>query len=390
MIESDGTGVSGYVAPGFEGVREAFVENFQRRGEVGAAFAVTQDGRSVVDLWGGLSDRRAGQPWEEGTMAVIFSGTKALVGICLLMLVDRGQLDLGAPVCRYWPEFAAHGKEHVRVIELASHRARLPGVLNPVTENDFTDGVRLAAMLANQPQDADPRSGDVYHAFTYGWLCGELVRRVDGRSVGRFFAEEVALALGLELWIGLPESLENRVARLEHACNYGQSPMWDPVNVAGDDLLARVWHNPPALAPGHMPWNRADWHRAEIPGVGAIGTARSLARLLGCLALGGNCEGVHLMSPDTLAVGRTEVTRRVDPLLDEPGAFGVGFERQTERQTFGAHADAFGHTGAGGSVHCAWPSHRVGMSYLMNLMRDDAEVDPRPQALLKAVHAAVS
>lgn len=390
MTEAERISIDGYVAPGFERVQDAFAENFRRHGEVGAAFAVTRDGRPVVDLWGGLADGRAGRPWEEGTMAVIFSGTKALVGVCLLMLVERGQLDLDAPVSRYWPEFAAHGKEHVRVIDLASHRARLPGMLNPVTEDDFTDGPRLAAMLADQPQDADPRSGDVYHAFTYGWLCGELVLRVDGRSVGRFFAEEVAQKLGLELWIGLPEHVENRVARLEQASSYGQSPAWDPVNVARDDLLATVWHNPPALAPGHMPWNRADWHRAEIPAVGAIGTARSLARLYGCLALGGECEGVRLLSPETLVVGRTEVTRRLDPLIDEPGAFGVGFELQTDRHTFGEPADAFGHTGAGGSVHCAWPSHRVGMSYVMNLMRDDAEVDPRPQALLEAVHAAVS
>lgn len=390
MTEVERVVLEGYVAPGFERVREAFAENFRGRGEVGAAFAVARDGLPVVDLWGGLADTRSGHPWEEGTMAVIFSGTKALVGICLLILVDRGQLDLDTPVCRYWPEFAAHGKEHVRVIELISHRARLPGVLGPVTEDDFTDGPRLAAMLANQPQDTDPRSGDVYHAFTYGWLCGELVRRVDGRSVGRFFAEEVAQPLGLELWIGLPEELENRVARLEHARNYGQSPVWDPDAVARDALVVRVWHNPPALAPGHMPWNRADWHCAEIPGVGAIGTARSLARLYGCLALGGTCGGVRLMSSETLVTGRTEVARRVDALIGEPAAYGVGFELQTKRHSLGAPADAFGHTGAGGSVHCAWPSHRIGMSYVMNLMRDDAEVDPRPQALLEAVHAAVS
>jgi CubicO group peptidase (beta-lactamase class C family) len=159
MLEPDGTRVEGYVVPGFEGVREAFAENFRRYGEVGAAFAVTRDGRSVVDLWGGLADVGTGRPWAEGTVAVIFSGTKALVAICLLMLVDRGRLDLDTPVCRYWPEFAAHGKEDVRVIELASHRARLPGVLDPVTDDDFIDGQRLATMLANQPQDADPSGG---------------------------------------------------------------------------------------------------------------------------------------------------------------------------------------------------------------------------------------
>ncbi len=382
--------VSGYVAPGFEAVKDAFIENFERRRELGAAFAVTLDGRPVVDLWGGLADARSERPWEEHTAAVIFSGTKALVGVCLLMLVDRGLVDLDQPVCHYWPEFAAHGKEHVLVSELASHRARLPGLTSEVTEDDLTDAQRLAAMLAGQPQDEDPRSGDVYHAFTFGWLNGELVRRVGGRSVGRFFAEEVAGPLGLELWIGLPEGLDGRVATLQYASDYGQSPLWDPSNVARDALLRRVWHNPPALAPGHMPWNRADWHAAEIPGAGAIGTARSVARLYGCLALGAACDGVQLMSSETLLTGRTELARRVDPLIEAEAAYGVGFELQTGSRALGPPADAFGHTGAGGSVHCAWPSHRIGVSYVMNRMRDDADVDPRPAALLEAVHAAVS
>jgi CubicO group peptidase (beta-lactamase class C family) len=381
---------AGYVAPGFEGVRDAFAEAFARGREIGAAFAVTQDGRSVVDLWGGQADESAGRPWEENTVAVIFSGTKALVGICLLILVDRGQLDLKAPVCRYWPEFAAAGKEHVRVIELVSHRARLPGMLSPVREDEFTDGSWLATQLAGQPQDPDPRAGNAYHPFTYGWLCGELLRRVDGRSVGRFLAEEVAGPLGLDLWIGLPAELESRVASLRYASNYGQSPVWDPDQVARDGLLARVWHNPPVLAPAHLPWNRADWHRAEIPGAGAIATARSIARLYGFLAMGGEYEGKRLLSAETLARGRAQLTRRIDPLLQAPAAFAVGFELQTEPHPFGPPADAFGHTGAGGSVHCAWPSHRLGMSYVMNLMRDDAAVDPRPEALLDAVHAAVT
>ena len=229
-----------------------------------------------------------------------------------------------------------------------------------LTDDDFLDGTRLAALLADQPQDADPRSIDTYHALTYGWLCGELVRRIDGRSVGRFFADEIAAPLELELWIGLPDGLEDRVARLEHASDYGQWPVWDPAVVARDELLARVWHNPPVLAPGHLPWNRSDWHRAEIPGAGGIGTARSLARLYGCLALGGAQEEFRLLTPETLTIGRTEATRRVDALLGVPSAFGVGFELQTEMEPFGEPADAFGHTGAGGSVHCAWPSHGLG------------------------------
>ena len=382
--------VAGTVSPGFEVVQEAFEDNFADRGEVGAAFAATLNGTMVVDLWGGVADSSTGRMWAADTAGVIFSGTKALVGLCLLMLADRGVLDLHGRVSDYWPEFAAHGKEDVRVIDLASHRARLPGLRERVTEDDFTDDVRLAALLAAQPQEADPRGGNVYHAFTFGWLCGEVVRRVDGRSVGEFFAQEVARPLGLDTWIGLPSELEDRVARLEHASNWGAGAMWDPAALARDELLERVWHNPPDLAPAHMPWNRTDWHQAEIPAAGAISTARSLARLYGCLAAGGQDNGIQLLSEDTLRVGRTVVTRRVDPLLDEPGAFGVGFELQTHLNVFGPPADAFGHTGAGGSVHCAWPSSGIGLSYVMNEMRDDMPVDPRGKALVAALHAAIT
>lgn len=381
--------VSGWVAPGFEGVQAAFAENFASRGELGAAFAVSLEGKPIVDLWGGVADVCTGRPWSQDTLQVIFSGTKAFVALCLLMLVDRGALDLEAPVCRYWPEFGAAGKDEVLVGELASHQARLPGIQSKVLERDIVDDRRMAALLAAQPQDRDPRARDVYHALTFGWLCGELIRRVDGRSVGRFFADEVAAPLGLEAWIGLPADLEPRVSVLRYAENWGQLSLVDPDSLAEDDLLARVWNNPALFPPDRMPWNWPELHRAEIAGAGGIATARSMARFYGCLAAGGTIDGVTLLSAQTLELGRKERTRRIEPLLDEPQAFGVGFQLQTERGVFGAPADAFGHAGAGGSVHCAWPSQKLGISYAMNTMRDDESVDPRPQALLAALRESV-
>jgi CubicO group peptidase (beta-lactamase class C family) len=380
--------VEGEVAPGFEAVREAFADNLRARGELGAAFAVTLDGQPVVDLWGGLADGERGRPWQADTLQVIFSGTKGLIALCLLMLADREALDLDAPVARYWPQFAANGKGAIRVSEVASHQAGLPALREPVTTDEILDGGRMAELLAAQPVEPDRRAVYAYHPLTFGWLCGELIRRVDGRAAGRFFAEEVAAPLGLEIWIGLPPRLEGRVSRL------AQSPDWgsrvDEAAVARDDLLDRIRNNPPLFAAGAIPWNAPAWHAAEIPGAGGIATARSLARLYGCLARGGELDGVRLLRRQTLERGRELLSRRWDPLGDAEQAYGLGFELQTAARPLGPAPDAFGHRGAGGSVHCAWPSLRLGASYAMNLMRDDHVVDPRAAALLEAVHRAAT
>lgn len=372
--------------PGFDGVAAAYKRNFLDLGEVGASFAAVHDGRMVVDLWGGLADRSTGRPWSEDTLQVIFSGSKGLVALCLLMLVDRGALDPDAPVSRYWPEFAAENKGSIRVSDIASHQARLPGVTVPLSEDDILNGRRMAALLAAQAQEGDPRAVDAYHAITYGWLCGELIRRVDGRSIGEFFADEVAKPLGLEVWFGLPERHELRVSVL----HYGEA--WRPFDddqIANDELFARVWANPPVFPRTHLPWNTRAYHAAEIPAAGAIGTARSLARLYGCLARGGELDGTRLVSAQTLARGCQCLTRRREPLVDEPEAFGFGFELQTENMMLGPPAKAFGHGGAGGSAHGAWPRQGVGFSYCMNEMREYQTVDPRPKALLSALHEAV-
>src|ERR1700733_5984506 len=358
--------VQGRCAPGFEPVREVFTANFANYPELGAAFAVSRGGELVVDLWGGFVDEARTTRWAEDTLQVIFSGTKGLVAVCLLMLVDRGEVELDAPVARYWPEFAERGKERVRGVELAAHQARLPGIYASLTEDDILEGRRMAELLAAQPMETDPRAAGAYHALTYGWLCGELIRRVDGRSVGKFFAEEVASPLGLDLWIGLPPEFEARVAELAYGPNWGRRHDWDVDTSADDELLNRVWSNPPLFPPGRMPWNQPGFHEAEIPAAGGIGSARSLARLYDCLAAGGEVAGVKLLESETLRRGRQQVTRRWDALVEELHACGVGFQLQTHDRIFGPPEDAFEHSGAGGSIHCAWPSERVGLSYSMN------------------------
>jgi CubicO group peptidase (beta-lactamase class C family) len=378
----------GAVAPGFERVRDEFERNFAERGEVGAAFAAVRDGETVVDLWGGLADQAAQRAWQEDTLQLIFSGTKGVVAACLLMLIDRGLIDPNAPVARYWPEFAGAGKDDIRVSDVASHQAGLPGLRAPVVESDLIDDVRMAAALAAQPAEEDPRARDAYHPLTFGWLCGELIRRVDGRSVGRFLAEEIVAPLGLEIWIGLPEHLEERVSTLSYAPDWGVS-LPDAAQLASDELAARVWANPPLFPAEHLPWNTRAFHAAEIPGAGGIATARSIARLYGCLARGGELDGVRLLSARTLERGRACLVRRTDSLQDELSAFGLGFELQTELLRLGPPTEAFGHTGAGGSCHGAWPQARAGFSYCMNRMVDRDPVDARAQALLRALYEAL-
>jgi CubicO group peptidase (beta-lactamase class C family) len=381
--------IEGFVAPGFEPVAEEFARNFSDRGETGAAFAAVRAGRPVVDLWGGLADRNARTPWQRDTLQLIFSGTKGLLAVCLLILIDRGELRLDATVAEYWPEFAAQGKAHTRVRELVAHGARLPGVQASLTEADLTDPQKIGRLLADQPPESDPRAVLIYHALTYGWLAGELIRHVDGRTAGRFFADEVAGPLGLDIWIGLPAAHEHRVSTLEYAPGWGQGAADVAEQLASDALFNRIWRNPPIFPPDHIPWNSRAFHAAEIPGAGAIATARSMARLYGCLARGGELDGIRILSPATVDLGRTLLAKGVNPFDGHPIAYGVGFQLQTPMRALGPAPDAFGHDGAGGSAHAAWPQHDIGFSYCMNQLRDAEPVDSRRQALLAALWTAI-
>jgi CubicO group peptidase (beta-lactamase class C family) len=319
------------------------------------AFAATKGGELVVELG----------PTDQPTL--IFSGTKGLVAMCVLLLIERRQLELDAPVSQYWPEFR---HRDVLVRHLVSHTAGLPGLRPPPTAEDLLDGERMAARLAAEPPIWAAGERLAYHALTFGWLCGELVRRIDGRTLGTFFANEVARPLDLELWIGLPAEVEPRVARLERAPGYGVVGEPGPLLEA---LYGPMLHS--------FPWNEPAFHAAEIPGANAIGTARSLALLYGRLE--------SVLRPETILLGRTELSRGTCAVTDYPYAFGVGFELQTERRSLGPPANAFGHTGSGGSAHGAWPDERVGFSYIPTELRS-VETDYRARRLLAALYAEPS
>ena len=381
--------VDGQVESGFEAVAHAFERNFGERGEVGAGFAAYLDGVLVVDVWAGTADSTNGRAWRSDTIQPIFSGTKGLVATCLLLLVERGQLDLDAPVSRYWPRFAAHRKDGVLVRHVVSHTAGLPGIRRHVLARDeLLDDRHMAALLVDEEPLWAPGGTLAYHPYTYGWLCGELIRRIDGRDLGRFFADEIAAPLELDLWIGLPVDQDGRVARLELAPDYGKGPSTDLAQIYADPVRAAIWGNPPILVGNALDWNAPSLHRVGVPGVGAIGEARAIARLYGCLACGGHINGTRLLEHDTVAQGARPLARSRDPVCDAPGAYGIGFALQTDALPFGPPHDAFGHGGAGGSLHGAWPTQRVGFSYAPNQRRDD-DPDHRSAALLSALFDAV-
>jgi CubicO group peptidase (beta-lactamase class C family) len=373
----------GFAADGFQAVADAFHRNFAEHGEIGAAFAAYHDGNLVVDLWGGVADPATGRPWQADTLQLIFSGAKGLTAACVLLLVERGLLDLDAPAARYWPEFGHAGKEGITVGEIMSHQSRLPGVRAPFTTDDLLDQKTMAVLLAAQAPETDPRAGFIYHALTYGWLAAELLQRVDGRDVGQFFADEFAGPLGLDVWIGLPDEQHHRVATMLA----GPGLLVDPVPNSTDPLRV-LTHNPLLVVGAPAVWNSTAFRRAGLAAVGAYVTARSMARFYACLANGGELDGVRVLAASTVERGRRERRRGVSALWGSPLAYGTGFELNIEPSTFGPAPDAFGHAGAGGSRHGAWPSHGVGYSYAMNEARATVP-DHRPLSLLAALHDAL-
>lgn len=372
----------GFVAPGFEPVAEEFERNFTERADVGAAFAAMHEGRMVVDLWGG--EAAPGRPWHDDTLQVIYSGTKGLVAACILKLIERGQIGLDDRVTRYWPEFAQHGKDTVRLRHVVSHGAGLPGVSAPLRASDWADYEKLETLLAAQPFAQDPDAFHCYHALTIGWLVGALIRRIDGRTLGRFFAEEIAAPLGLDAWIGLPEEREGRVGKM--LLGEGMGPL--TAEQLADPVLRSIWGNPPLFPDTDMAWNTRLIHAAEIGGAGGIADARSMARYYGCMALGGTLDGVTILMPETVALGRTELSRFMDPYIAEAMAFGTMWALQTPQGRFGPASNAFGHSGAGGSIHGAWPTERTGFSYTMNEMRADP-TDARSRHVLARLYEVV-
>jgi len=374
--------IDGYVATEFEPVLDVFAQNFDERGEVGAAVSVYLDGQPVVDLWGGLADPTIGTPWHEDTLVLVYSATKGVTAICANLLVERGLLDPDAAVATLWPEFAAHGKDAITVAQVMSHQAGLPYVEGDFTLEESLSWTPMVEALAAQAPIWQPGTKHGYHMRTYGWLVGELIRRADPqhRSVGAFWREEIGDGLDVDFWIGLPESLESRVAKLVPP----RRDLGEILREVGPDLLlTRVFSNPGGHFNYDQMWNSRRLHAAELPSSNGIGSARGLARLYAsCI---GPVDGTRTLSATTVARATLERACGKDEVLMTESCFGLGFMLG---RAFGAAnpPDAFGHAGAGGSLAFADPDSGIAFGYVMSDLRFEPEGDPRSEELVRAVY----
>ena len=388
--------IHGECAARFQRVREVFEENFRTRREVGAALAVVRDGETVVDLWAGWADQAKTRPWQRDTIANVYSCTKAMVALCAHQLIERGRLDLDAPVATYWPEFAARGKERLPVRWLLSHRAGLPAVREILPDAALYDWNMITAALAAEEPWWEPGTTHGYHAVTFGWLVGEVVRRIDGRSLGTYFRDEIARPLGLDFHIGLADTEHGRVAELSDLAMAGTEELdADAIGLAQiilsdpSSVTARAFMNPPSMAFGP---NNAEWRRAEIPGANGHAGARDLARVYGALARGGDLDGVHVLDPTGVERLREEQSHGRDLVLQITTRFGLGVMLPQDRPDarFGPSPRAFGHPGAGGALGFADPDGRIGFGYVPNRLGPHILVDPRATALIDAVYASLA
>ncbi|MEV6209996.1 serine hydrolase domain-containing protein [Kitasatospora sp. NPDC051914] len=395
----------GETAAGFEPVREAFARNFREYGELGAAFALYADGRKVVDLWGGDARPEVGGrpapavPWTADTAQVLRSVTKGLTAATALHLVQRGALDLDAPVSSYWPEFAAAGKGRIPVRWLLSHQAGLPVLDVPLRLEDLLTWEPAAAAVAAQAPVWEPGTAHGYHPFTFGWLVGEVVRRVSGRSIGHYLAEEIARPLGLDLWIGLPAGAAPRVGRLvdlpaPEAAHTGPNGM----KVRPKASVVRAYQDRTSLTArafgavrSTVDLNDPAVQAAEVPGAGGIGTARSVARfyasLIGAADRHGGAPGERLpalFGSEVLKEAMGPAVSGPDKVLIVNTTFGHGFFRHGGTSPMASPA-SFGHPGRGGSLGFADPELGIGFGYVTNGMQPGVTGDIRSRTLMAAV-----
>src|SRR6266699_255345 len=398
--------VAGFYDPQFERVAEEFVRNFQERGEVGAAVSIIIEGEKVVDLWGGSADPASNKPWVEDTIALVWSATKGATALCAHMLADRGLLDLDAPVVRYWPEFGQAGKEAIPVKMLLNHQSGLAAIREPLPPGAFCEWELMIKALEKEEPWWRPGSMHGYHGFTFGWLVGEVVRRVSGKSLGTFFREEVAEPLGLDFWIGLPEAQENRVAPIIPADppdpNGPISPMFaalaDPTSLQTLVLFNTGGHMIPG-PDGVFGYNLWAARAAEIGAAGGISNARALAGMYAPLANGGSLKGLSLVSWDTLArMGAVSAASGFDMVVMFPSRFSLGYVKSTDNRREPASTindsmilseEAFGHPGFGGALGFADPAKGMSFGYAMNRMGQGNGLNERGQSLVDAVYLSL-
>ena len=407
---SDSIPVHGTCDPRFTKVKELFQSSFDSGEELGAAVAFMLDGKCVIDLWGGHYDLARTCEWERDTLVNVYSTTKGMTALCANQLIERGLLDIEAPVSEYWPEFAAAGKERITTRWLLSHKAGLCAVRAPLPKNSLYDWDRMCAALAAQEPWWTPGDGHGYHAFTFGFLVGEVVRRITSEGLGTYFRKNVAQPLGADFHIGLAAENDSRTSDI-YSVHIGNKPA--PTRAPGDPApsatgpfaeFARRMQDPTTmqwaalLNPAHDrdAVNTRAWRAAEIPAVNGHGTARALARIYGALARGGEIDGVRILKPQTIVRATSEEASGPERLFcgAVPMRFGLGFVLSDETHRYSRlspNPRAFGHAGGGGSIGMADPDAGIAFGFTMNNMQASlVSAGATPTALIDAFYAALS
>lgn len=387
--------IEGHCEPALAALKTAFAENFAHSGELGAALAIEIDGRVVVDLWGGWMDPERTRPWQRDTTCVVFSNTKPATALCAHLLAEQGALELDRPVGDYWPAFRALDKRDITTRMLLDHSAGLPALREPLPDDAAFDWGYMVWRLERETPFWAPGTRVAYHGMTFGWLVGEIVRRVGGCPLGEFFARHIAQPLALDFWIGLPEHEEPRVAtivapaRADAACHARERDLVE----RPDSPAALSMKNTGGWRPSRF--NSRIGHAAQLGAAGGIANARSLARLYGTLAMGGARDGVRLLREATLerAIEVSAATHD-DACLRVPTRFASGFMREMDNRARGLDSaafgrDAFGHVGAGGSLAFASRSRRLGFAYVMNRMGSSVLLDERAERLVRVLYDAL-
>ncbi|WP_165786990.1 serine hydrolase domain-containing protein [Pseudohalioglobus lutimaris] len=372
--------VEGRVATGFEPVALAFADNFTNHQEVGAACALYYRGHPVVDIWGGLADVGSGSAWQEDTICLVFSAAKGPTATCIHQLAEAGRLDIDLPIAHYWPEFGCNGKESITTRLVLTHSAGLAAVDGDLTLEQVLAWEPVVAAIAAQAPNWEPGTQHGYHARSFGWILGELIRRITGESPGAYLARHIAAPLGLRYWVGLPESELACCATLVQP-EGGSDAVAELLGA--DSLTARVMSGPSGLFGYNAMWNRPDVLAAEMPSSNGVGDARSLARLYSGLIA--EVDGVRLLGQEQLAKACEQQVRGADAVIFHETCFGLGYGLQPTLAP-GAGPNSFGHPGAGGALAFADPDAQLGFAYVMNAMHFNAEGDPRTIGLVRAAY----
>lgn len=392
----NGATVQGFAAPAFRPVFDEFVRNFSERSEIGASVALTHKGVPVLEAWGGFADTlapRPSQPWKRDTVAAVFSSTKGATAMCAHLLVARGQLDLDAPVTRYWPEFGANGKQGTTVRMLLDHTAGVPVLRDLVPAKGWADWTYMTGRLAAEAPFWEPGAEHGYHAVMFGWLVGEVVRRVSGVSLGTYFAREIAGPLGLDFHIGTPASVDARFSPLMFNTDaptdkFTQKAIADPTSIQA--LVFNVGDMTPNI-------NTREVLQVELPHGNGVTNAQGLAAMYAVMANGGTSQGVSLLPADYVPrMGHVQAASHIDRVLLIQTRMGLGYwnsidnrKQPGENLSFIIGRDAFGHPGFGGSFGFADPQASLSMGYVMNRMGASLALNPRGQSLVDATYKAL-